>query len=92
MVTKRAIVLDWRASPQCNAEFLDLFMQPDGLTWDHASVRYNFDDSTNMPPGPCRASGCPTAAAASYASPSPQTPLGPTYSVPIDQFRNFGAT
>ncbi|KAF9326554.1 hypothetical protein BG006_010035 [Podila minutissima] len=50
MVTKRAIVLDWRASPQCNAEFLDLFEQPDGLAWDHASVRYNLYDSTNVPP------------------------------------------
>ncbi|KAG0340574.1 hypothetical protein BG000_011702, partial [Podila horticola] len=50
MVTKRAIVLDWRASPQCNAEFLDLFQQPDGLAWDLASVRYNLYDSTTMPP------------------------------------------
>ncbi|KAG0011173.1 hypothetical protein BGZ82_003102, partial [Podila clonocystis] len=50
MVTKRAIVLDWRASPQCNAEFLDLFKQPDGVAWDLASVRYNLYDVTTAPP------------------------------------------
>ncbi|KAG0348748.1 hypothetical protein BG004_004324 [Podila humilis] len=38
MVTKRAIVLDWRATPQCKAEFLDLFQQPDGIAWDFWSV------------------------------------------------------
>ncbi|KAF9332946.1 hypothetical protein BGZ91_011492 [Linnemannia elongata] len=34
MVTRRAIVLDWLAMPQCNANFTDLFQQPEGLTWD----------------------------------------------------------
>ncbi|KAF9149724.1 hypothetical protein BG015_008456 [Linnemannia schmuckeri] len=34
MVTRRAIVLDWLAMPQCNANFTDLFQQPEGLAWD----------------------------------------------------------
>ncbi|KAF8927245.1 hypothetical protein EDD21DRAFT_379328 [Dissophora ornata] len=34
MVTRRAIVLDWLAMPQCNANFTDLFQQPEGLVWD----------------------------------------------------------
>lgn len=34
MVTRRAIVLDWLATPQCNANFTDIFQQPEGLTWD----------------------------------------------------------
>ncbi|KAI1313818.1 hypothetical protein EDD11_002486 [Mortierella claussenii] len=34
MVTRRAIVLDWLAMPQCNANFTDLFQQPEGLQWD----------------------------------------------------------
>ncbi|KAG0310513.1 hypothetical protein BGZ97_012510 [Linnemannia gamsii] len=35
MVTRRAIILDWLAMPQCNANFTDLFQNPEGLTWDH---------------------------------------------------------
>ncbi|KAF9133930.1 hypothetical protein BGW39_008563 [Mortierella sp. 14UC] len=34
MVTRRAIILDWLAMPQCNANFTDLFQQPEGLTWE----------------------------------------------------------
>ncbi|KAF9906593.1 hypothetical protein EC991_000469 [Linnemannia zychae] len=34
MVTRRAIILDWLAMPQCNANFTDLFQQPEGLAWD----------------------------------------------------------
>ncbi|KAF9353933.1 hypothetical protein BGX34_011293 [Mortierella sp. NVP85] len=34
MVTKRAIVLDWTATPQCSANFTDLFQAPDNLDWD----------------------------------------------------------
>ncbi|KAF9372371.1 hypothetical protein CPB97_001311 [Podila verticillata] len=48
MVTKRAIVLDWSASPQCNAEFLDLFKQPD-LSWDFNSVWHTIYDASNVP-------------------------------------------
>ncbi|KAK3826713.1 MAG: hypothetical protein J3R72DRAFT_457590 [Linnemannia gamsii] len=34
MVTRRAIILDWLAMPQCNANFTDLFQQPEDLAWD----------------------------------------------------------
>ncbi|KAG0225934.1 hypothetical protein B0O80DRAFT_425464 [Mortierella sp. GBAus27b] len=38
MVTKRAIVLDWMATPQCNANFTDLFQQPENLQWDISTL------------------------------------------------------
>ncbi|KAG9322852.1 hypothetical protein KVV02_008795 [Mortierella alpina] len=34
MISRRAIILDWQATPQCNANFADLFQQPEGLAWD----------------------------------------------------------
>ncbi|KAF9925179.1 hypothetical protein FBU30_004986 [Linnemannia zychae] len=34
MITRRAIILDWLAMPQCNANFTDLFQQPENLAWD----------------------------------------------------------
>ncbi|KAF9966275.1 hypothetical protein BGZ70_002824 [Mortierella alpina] len=34
MISHRAIILDWQATPQCNANFTDLFQQPEGLAWD----------------------------------------------------------
>ncbi|KAF9947087.1 hypothetical protein BGZ72_010886 [Mortierella alpina] len=34
MISHRAIILDWQATPQCNAHFADLFQQPEGLAWD----------------------------------------------------------
>ncbi|KAG0344808.1 hypothetical protein BG004_004155 [Podila humilis] len=34
MVSRRAIILDWVAMPQCNANFADLFEHPPGLAWD----------------------------------------------------------
>ncbi|GJJ75576.1 hypothetical protein EMPS_07934 [Entomortierella parvispora] len=34
MVSRRAIILDWVAMPQCNANFTDLFQHPKDLSWD----------------------------------------------------------
>ncbi|KAF9433291.1 hypothetical protein BGZ76_009645 [Entomortierella beljakovae] len=33
MLTRRAFILDWVATPQCNANFTDLFQQPENLNW-----------------------------------------------------------
>ncbi|KAG0257928.1 hypothetical protein BG011_003659, partial [Mortierella polycephala] len=44
MVTKRAIILDWVATPQCNANFTDLFQQPEGLSWDLNTTIPNYRD------------------------------------------------
>ncbi|KAG0030121.1 hypothetical protein BGZ81_003038 [Podila clonocystis] len=38
MVSRRAIILDWVAMPQCNANFTDLFQHPAGLSWDMNST------------------------------------------------------
>ncbi|KAF9096050.1 hypothetical protein BGX23_012073 [Mortierella sp. AD031] len=44
MVTRRAIILDWLAMPQCNANFTDLFQQPEGLAWDlNTTLPYHKD-------------------------------------------------
>ncbi|KAG0307732.1 hypothetical protein BGZ98_009931 [Dissophora globulifera] len=44
MVSRRAIVNDWRAMPQCNANFTDLFEQPEGLAWDVPTAIPNFKE------------------------------------------------
>ncbi|KAF9114531.1 hypothetical protein BGX27_010588 [Mortierella sp. AM989] len=44
MVTRRAIILDWVAMPQCNANFTDLFQQPEGLLWDLNTTLPNHKD------------------------------------------------
>ncbi|KAF9348070.1 hypothetical protein BGX26_000479 [Mortierella sp. AD094] len=44
MVTRRAIVLDWLAQPQCNANFTDLFQQPEGLVWDINATIPNYKE------------------------------------------------
>ncbi|KAF9170956.1 hypothetical protein BGX21_011543 [Mortierella sp. AD011] len=44
MVTRRAIVLDWLAQPQCNANFTDLFQQPEGLQWDLNTTIPNYKE------------------------------------------------
>ncbi|KAG0340573.1 hypothetical protein BG000_011701 [Podila horticola] len=45
MVSRRAIILDWVAMPQCNANFTDLFEHPPGLSWDmNTTLPVNFRD------------------------------------------------
>ncbi|KAF9907603.1 hypothetical protein BX616_000383 [Lobosporangium transversale] len=44
MITRRAVILDWVATPQCNANFTDLFEPPEGLQWDLNSVIPNHKD------------------------------------------------
>ncbi|KAF9979606.1 hypothetical protein BGZ65_006288 [Modicella reniformis] len=44
MVTQRAIILDWQATPQCNASFTDLFQQPDNLVWDLNTTLPNYEE------------------------------------------------
>ncbi|KAF9428074.1 hypothetical protein BGZ94_003439 [Podila epigama] len=50
MLTNRAILLDWTATPQCHAEFLHLFQQPDGLDWDPVHVLKNIYNVTKTDP------------------------------------------
>ncbi|CAO3571074.1 unnamed protein product [Mortierella alpina] len=44
MISHRAIILDWQATPQCNANFTDLFQQPGGLAWDLNVTLPNHED------------------------------------------------
>ncbi|KAG0204146.1 hypothetical protein BGX28_003797 [Mortierella sp. GBA30] len=44
MLSRRAIILDWIAMPQCNANFTDLFLPPEGLSWDLNTTLPNHKD------------------------------------------------
>ncbi|KAF9571156.1 hypothetical protein EC968_000959 [Mortierella alpina] len=46
MISHRAIILDWQATPQCNAHFTDLFQEPEGLVWD---LNTTLPDHENLP-------------------------------------------
>ncbi|KAF9428075.1 hypothetical protein BGZ94_003440 [Podila epigama] len=46
MLSRRAIILDWVATPQCNANFTDLFEHPKGLAWDfNTTLPMKYKDS-----------------------------------------------